>query len=448
MINRCLLTFLLLFACVTLAQSQTDSLPDYARNRPKIPQQLLKDKKEGNYFTLIPLFGIDHETGFNYGVGVEYFLNGKKEGNVLYDYVPYDKKIDFGVSASTNGTFSFRVGYDVPYFKNKPLRLSAYTVYFSNKFENYFGSGASTLGEFNYPGSNKTYQRFNDYERDRNRNVNGQTWRRYNDYWAQQFALVGNVQYYAMGGLLRPLFGLQISRYWVDDYSGNNIDGAVQQETKLREEIRTGKVIGFDGGWLNLVRFGITYDSRDFEPNPSAGVVAQALAQTSNKAWGSSHNYTQVNTTFKFYKGLLPDQTKLVFAANMMYAMRFGDAPFYVLNDLSVPNDEARRGLGGYQTLEGYLRNRFIGNSTVMARAEIRYAFAEVRIWNHHLRFMATPVIAAGRVFDKVELNLEQWRTSYAVGLRFAWNVNTMIGFDYGMTREGNIFYMELGHPF
>lgn len=61
---------------------------------------------------------------------------------------------------------------------------------------------------------------------------------------------------------------------------------------------------------------------------------------------------------------------------------------------------------------------------------------------------MAMPVVAAERVYDNIALNLEKWRSSYGLGIRFAWNVSTVIGFDYGVTREGNVFYMELGHPF
>ena len=36
------------------------------------------------------------------------------------------------------------------------------------------------------------------------------------------------------------------------------------------------KVIGFNGGWDNALKAGLTFDSRDFEPDPASGMMLQA----------------------------------------------------------------------------------------------------------------------------------------------------------------------------
>jgi len=54
-----------------------------------------------------------------------------------------------------------------------------------------------------------------------------------------------------------------------------------------------------------------------------------------------------------------------------------------------------------------------------------------------------------GRVFDSVsETTLEDWKFDGGVGFRLAWNLSTVISFDYGRSTEGSLFFMELGHQF
>jgi outer membrane translocation and assembly module TamA len=62
---------------------------------------------------------------------------------------------------------------------------------------------------------------------------------------------------------------------------------------------------------------------------------------------------------------------------------------------------------------------------------------------------MLVPFVDAGRVFDKVgRLSVNDWKITGGLSVRLAWNLATIISFDYGFGSEGNLFYMELGHPF
>jgi len=161
-------------------------------------------------------------------------------------------------------------------------------------FENYFGTGASTLGPLVYPGSTKQFNDFESYSDALNQNVNGKTWAAYNDYKRTEASGVVTLERDYLGGRLRPLIGLQFTRVNVHDYTGEEIDGAVMQETRLRSDYLAGDLLGFGGGWDNAFKLGLTYDTRDFEPDPSSGMMLQASARLSDKALGSSFDYQQV----------------------------------------------------------------------------------------------------------------------------------------------------------
>jgi len=258
-----------------------------------------------------------------------------------------------------------------------------------------------------------------------------------------------NLEYDLLGGLLRPLVGIQFGHIGVTDYSGRTIDGAVEQETKLAEDHRLGKIGGFDGGWDNNVRFGLAYDSRDYEPDPTRGILAQAFVSGSLRAIGSESNYGQATFGLTAYTPIVPGYDRLVAVGNVTYSLRFGDLPFFAMNRLALPKDEARTGLGAFPTLRGYSSNRFVGSVTVGADAELRWSFAEFVLWGQQLKTAFASFVDTGRVFDSPgEFSAQDWKYSYGLGLRLAWNQATVICFDYGFGPEGSLFFMQVGHPF
>lgn len=50
-------------------------LPDFLSAKPRMPDALLEDKREGRYLTAIPLVGWDAEEGIYLGAGGEWFDN-------------------------------------------------------------------------------------------------------------------------------------------------------------------------------------------------------------------------------------------------------------------------------------------------------------------------------------------------------------------------------------
>jgi hypothetical protein len=142
---------------------------------------VLKDKREDRYFTGFPAFGWSPETGVTYGAAVQWFDNGPAD-SPFFRYTPYRQRIAVGATDSTGGSTSVIIGYDRPYVADSPWRIRAAGVFDRNRFENYLGIGASTLGPLTFPGSSKRYDDWDEYEDALNQNVGGQTWARYNDY--------------------------------------------------------------------------------------------------------------------------------------------------------------------------------------------------------------------------------------------------------------------------
>jgi signal peptidase I len=463
--SRLLLTFLVgLCAGVALCLSPSDAAggraaemsatavpapPDIMRNKPPIPDLLLKDKREGSYFTGLPLVGYTPESGVVYGATVQWYDNGSKD-SPFFSYAPYRKKVNAIVNFGTRGRQEYILEYDQPYIADSPWRVRASGAYLVYEFENYFGVGEGTLDRLSFPGTpGVTYKRADDYFDALKENRGGQNWARYNYYDRRQVAFGINIERDFLGGHLRPLAGGQVSYVDVRDYTGADVEGAINQETKLREDARAGKILGLDGGWLNLLRIGLTYDSRDYEPDPTSGILAQGLIEGASRWFGAGSNFGRATVGLQGYYRLFPELTRLVVAGNAVYSAHFGDTPFFALPSLAAPANERKEGLGGWRTLRGYYGNRFVGDVALQGTVELRWSVLDFTVWNQHLRPMLVPFVDAGRVFDAVDrFSWKDWKVAGGVGFRVAWNLATIVSFEVGAGSEGALFYMELGHQF
>jgi hypothetical protein len=423
--------------------------PDFARNKPRLPEFTLKDKQEGSYFTGIPIVGSDPDNGVAFGAQIQWYDNGSKDSPFFF-YAPYRKRLSATADFTTRGTQEYFLEYDQPYVEDSPWRIHGFGGYMRFKYENYFGIGTSTLGKLSFPGQpGVTFSNANDYFDALRANPGGITWADYNSYDRQQLLFTGDLERDFFGGLLRPLVGIQVSYINARDYTGNSYHNAINQETKLHTDYRNGLINGFGGGWANLVRIGLTYDSRDYEPDPTSGILGQILAEGAMRWIGASSDYGHVSVTGQGYYRLLPDLTHLVLAANAVYSNHFGTVPFYAYPSMAAPGSYRKEGLGGWQTLRGFNANRFVGPVQIQGNLELRWTMADFTIWGQNFRPMLAPFVDVGRVFDRTEqFSLTDWQVTGGLAFRLAWNLATIISFDLGFSREGVGFYMEIGHPF
>jgi hypothetical protein len=421
--------------------------PAFLANKTPQPDLLLKDKKQGSYFTGFPAIGVDPESGFTYGASVQWFDNGPTN-SPFFRYTPYRRRVTVAATGSTGGSTRALIGFDAPNLNDTPWRIRTAGTFERNKFENYFGVGESSLSPLTFPGSPLRYDNFRDYAEALEKNLNGITWARYNDYQKTQVGGVATVERDYWGGWLRPQLGLQINHVDVVDYTGQRIDGAIMQPTHLFTDHEAGKTIGFNGGFDNALKAGLTFDTRDFEPDPASGMMLQAIARVSSRALGSAFNYEQVNFSASGFHNLLGDPHRLILAGRVDYEMQFGDVPFYSAPNIPFTEGDVD-GLGGQPTLRGFVMNRFVGTTAAFANGELRWSFGETVFLRQHLRFMLVPFVDTGRVFNSIgDTTLEGWKIDGGAGLRLAWNLSTVVSFDYGRSSEGGMFSMGLGHQF
>ncbi len=431
------------------AEAFRPELPAFMEHKPRIPDLLLTNKKTGSYFTGVPLIGVDPNSGFNYGAIIEWYDNGEKD-SPFFTNAPYRKKVTATVNLSTHGYTEYSLKYDQPYIADSPWRVRAFAGYIDSKFEDYFGIGTSTLNALSYPGQpGVTFSNFNDYQRALDNIENGKTWSYYNYYGKKQWLGTGDVERDFFGGLVRAMAGFQVDYVMIHDYTGNGVDGADQLPTRLRQDQQAGTITGFNGGWLNLLRVGLTYDSRDYEPDPHSGMLLTGLMEGSAKPFGSLTNFGHFSAGWRGYTRVFPDLARLVLVGIADYSVLFANYPFYVAPSMSLPGDERLEGLGGWRNLRGFYANRFTGAVKMHAGAELRWTFADFTLWNQNFKPMLAPFVDAGRVFDAANtFSFRDWKPTGGVGLRLAWNLATIISLDVGISGESTLLYFGLGTAF
>jgi outer membrane protein assembly factor BamA len=80
---------------------------------------------------------------------------------------------------------------------------------------------------------------------------------------------------------------------------------------------------------------------------------------------------------------------------------------------------------------------------------ELRSQFFTGKIFDQHLAFSAVPFFDFGGCWDNfTALNVQNYRYNSGLGLRIAWNVNTILRFDYAISKEDNQFFFQMNHTF
>jgi hypothetical protein len=441
----------LLLGAQAVEPTETTSSPaplDFFRNKPPLPDLLLKDKREGKYVTGFPVLGYNPDTKYSYGGIGQLYDNGLKE-SPFFRYTPYRRLFVVNVHGATGGVRHAVINYDHLYIGDTPWRFRAEAGLEENQFMNYFGFGEETLEPLSFPGVPSTFKHYDEYEDALRVTRSGQTWERFDDYKKTETSGLVMLEYDLFGGLLRPQMGFQIAYIETEDHTGDIISSAVMQETRLLRDFNRGNIIGFGGGWDNAARIGITFDTRDFEPDPSSGVVLQVTSRISTEVLDSNFDYQQLTLSARGFRNLLYEPRRLILAGRLVYAMQFGEVPFYSAPLLPF-TDGDKTGLGGFNTIRGFNENRFVGDAATFANLELRWSFAETNFLKQHLRFMLVPFLDTGRVYDSVSrTTLEDYEFGGGLGFRLAWNLATIVSFDSSYSSDDNYsFNMELGHQF
>jgi hypothetical protein len=431
--------------------------PDFLNRRPFIPDFLLKDKRDGSFVTAVPAIGWDQQAGLTLGVVGFLFNNGKKD-DPFFRTTPYRQQISVTAVGALSGLQRYGATLDQPNIFDSPYRLLAAVQYKIDPLNNYFGIGSATLQDFNFPGApGQSFRTYNGYQNALRQEVNGYAYTKYDLYQTRETSFGVAVERDVFGGIVRPLIGVDVRYIDLRDFTGSRVDAetssgddvrATEQPTRMHTDCQAGVITGCSGGFDNVLKLGVALDTLDFEPDPYSGVLAQAVAELSAKALGSDFDYQRLTFSTSGYKTVFPNIARLVLAGRALYSMQFGNVPFFSVPMLAFDTGD-RRGLGGFETMRGFVDRRFVGESAVLVNAELRWSIFEGGyVFGQHLRPMLAPFVDAGRVFDGTQLRFDGWRADSGIGFRLIWNLVTTVSFDYGISSEGQVFQMALGYAF
>jgi outer membrane protein assembly factor BamA len=160
-----------------------------------------------------------------------------------------------------------------------------------------------------------------------------------------------------------------------------------------------------DGGWINTVKVGIMWDSRDNRPNPMKGIWAEMGIEYAPGFLGNDWSFAKFYITQRQYFTLVKEDLSLVYRLD--YQTTLGsDVPFFYQSQVvtSMLTSATSEGLGGSQTLRGIFRNRVVGNGFFFGNIELRWKPIYFKFLKQDCYLGLNAFYDFGVVTDKIDL--------------------------------------------
>jgi len=447
---------LVLHPSIAAAQSKFLRPPVGFDDKQPLRDDDLERKKEKGYFTGLPLANFDPNTGVGGGARGYYFFNGDRK-DPLFAYTPYLHRVFLQFFVTSKGLQFHWLDYDGPAIAGTPFRFRSQLIFMRNTEQHFFGIGERSLDPLTFTGAGQDFDDFGDYaDALKALRSDGTTLARYNDYDLIRPIWLVSLERTYWRGLVRPLVGLGFTYSHIDDYTGETVEAegpsgdvdATMGTTRLREQCDLGMVIGCDGGWDNILRLGVSFDTRDFEPDPNSGIFADTALDLGTRALGSDYTYARFLMSARYYLSPMPSIADLVFAVRGTFQAQSKGTPITSMNSIPFTADP-RTGLGGIRTLRGFRQDRFVGRFFTLLNLELRWTYFQFELLAQKFSLGAVLFTDMGRVYDSLDdLSFDRWRQGYGGGLRVAWNQATIVTVDYGVSREDTGLYINFNHQF
>lgn len=346
-------------------------------------------KKTGLNFGPLPAVSFSSDLGFQYGALLDLYQYG--DGTVYPDYM---WKINVEASRYTKGNMVLHAFYDSKHLI-PGLRVSADLTYLGNKTSNFYGyNGAASLliPELNkiVDGQGLYLMRRDDlrFEFTLQGKIGGSNWG-----WVGGVAFNRYVTGHAENKGLTSANDISLYDIYLDH------DIIPQAEAK--------------GGNHLDIKFGVVYDTRDHENNPTRGTNIEAFLFGSPDFLNGKRDYR--NDYLKLaiqLRQFVPIGDRVVFSGHLGFqALLAGNAPFYSLQTIQPINRKIiiTDGLGSYSTFRGTVANRLQGNSYLWANFEFRCTLARFRWINQNWAITTNPFLDMGFVVSPYRF--EQMKT-------------------------------------
>ena len=446
-------------------QTQTDSQlivdnpPDFLSPEQRMSEAALAKKKEGMFVTGLPFFSSDPLNGLGIGGTGYLFFNGTHD-DPFFAYAPYQARLGLTLKTSTGDSQEYKAKLDMPYVLATPWSLQVDALYGKNPNNLYFGLTEDTLqdlpgGSYNaYAQSLATLRPGTAGEATEVADVLKHR------FLEREWMLNLKGERAIFGGNWRVLMGYEIQNLSYQTFENTLVQAkdpstGEQKEVPngqslLSEDAAAGKIFGVDGGLVSILQSSLIYDTRDFEPDPTRGMVAELSNEFSAPWIGSEFFFDKILLQFKHYHQLWPAVLpRTILASRLGYGTILGDqAPFFEYQDQWSP-DGSVKGLGGSQTLRGYKANRLLGRTVAYGNLELRHQLGEAEFWDQHFSLGIVPFVDIGTIGDQIfQINLGGLRASAGLGLRLGWNLSTIITMDYAFSNEDQQFFLNFNNSF
>ncbi len=399
--------------------------------------------RTGWTFGGLPIVAFDSDMGFQYGVLVNLFSYG--DGST---YPEYRHTILLEVSRFTKGGGVNQLFYDSKHLIPGNIRITADVSYLTEKALNFYGFNgydAVYYRPFEEDGSDEYISRM---------------------FYRQQrriLRMLADFQGNLIGNRLRWLTGFTYMNFEMNTVDIDKINKGKSEEDKLPDvpllydRYNEWEIIPEDeskGGSGKFLKFGIVFDSRDFEASPNKGIWSEVVFMTAPRfLFNDDFAYTKVSLIHRQYIPIL--YNKVIAAYRLGYQTTIdGHTPYYLqpvmINSFSTTTKFD--GLGGARTLRGIHRNRIVGDGIAYCNFEIRWKMLEGIVWKQNVYLGLTGFIDAGMVTRDINyraylpVNIEfdhyfdPWAESlhigYGAGLRIGINENFIIAVDFGIAAD------------
>ncbi|HSV87007.1 MAG TPA: BamA/TamA family outer membrane protein [Bacteroidales bacterium] len=411
---------------------------------------------------LLPTITFDSDLGFQYGALVNIFNYGDGSRFPRYDHSLY-----FEISRFTRGSGNHRFFYDSDQLV-RGIRTTFDLTYITDPLMSFHGFNGHESSF--HPG-------FIDEEL-----TDPQFAYRSRAFYAhdrKMFRTKLDLQGALAGENLRWVSGFELYNFAIGSVNEAKLNEKLDPEDHLPDVpglYDLYKQWGFiepgeaNGGWVNYLKAGISYDTRDNEPNPMRGVWSEVvLVVAPNFMVTGDYGHAKLSVTHRQYFTLIENDLSFAYRLGFQQTVA-GRAPFYIqpLVVTSFLRSINSEGLGGSRTLRGIRRNRVVGDGFAMGNFELRWKFARFNIGATNVYLGLNGFFDAGRVIDPIDINLdavppaeralhfdrdgERVHMTAGAGFRVAINENFIVAADFGRAFDerdgGSGLYIGLNYLF
>jgi outer membrane protein assembly factor BamA len=160
-----------------------------------------------------------------------------------------------------------------------------------------------------------------------------------------------------------------------------------------------------NGGWVNTVKAGIAWDSRDNRPNPMKGIWTELGIEVAPKFMGNDWGFSRFYITHRQYFTIIEENLSFVYRLGFQSTLS-GTVPFFYQSQVitSMLTGATNEGLGGAATLRGVKRTRVLGDGFVFGNLELRGKPVHFTLFNQECYLGLSLFYDFGKITNRIAL--------------------------------------------